>query len=174
MFMSCLCHKFITFFIFLIISCAAMFFSAHIIATHQAWYLSLKLPYFSPPSFVFSIVWPILYLCMAIAATLLWHSKKNKYRAGALTFWFCQLIFNIIFPLSFFSMQEIFLSILCLMIYWICLMFCIILAFKVKATAAWLLIPNILWISFALLLTYAIFQKNPHETNQKIHATTPL
>ncbi len=153
--------RFSTFFIFLVLSVIAMFIGSRFtMATVSTWYKSLDLPKITPPNIVFPIVWTTLYILMAVAATYLWQSRRSLYRSKALMFWCLQLLLNIAWPIIFFGFQRIFTALIAILTLWACLLLCIIYSFKTKPVAGYLLLPYIVWLSYASLLNFLIFQNN--------------
>ncbi|MDX1678828.1 TspO/MBR family protein [Arsukibacterium sp.] len=122
-------------------------------------YRELQLPEFAPPAWLFGPVWTLLYTLMAVAAWLVWRNGKH-YRA-ALSLYFSQLVVNALWSWLFFGWQQgalAFVNILLLL----ALVIATALSFwRQQHLAGLLLIPYILWISFAAVLNYRIWQLNP-------------
>ncbi|MGL5615435.1 MAG: TspO/MBR family protein [Sarcina sp.] len=123
-------------------------------------YDSLKQPFFSPPAYVFGIVWPILYILMAIAAYRIYEVKKKKNTKGALGIYIIQLIFNFAWSIIFFNFKLYGLATIELFILLILIIVTIWKFFNVDKISAYLLIPYGLWSSFALVLSYFIWMLN--------------
>lgn len=124
-------------------------------------YENLVQPAFAPAPWVFPIVWTILYVLMGIASYKIYQSnvaKEDKKRA--LTFYAVQLVVNFIWPIVFFrfgNYQAAFFVLLVL----IALVILTILQFsKINKTAAWIMIPYLLWIVFAGILNFSIWMLN--------------
>ncbi|WP_461453125.1 TspO/MBR family protein [Mucilaginibacter sp.] len=125
------------------------------------WYLTLKKPSFNPPDFAFPIAWTILYILIAIAAYIVW-KKRNRaitYKATA-TIYFIQLLLNFSWSIIFFGMHQIFGGLAIITFLWISIIFNIGWFGKFSKTAAWLLVPYLLWVSFAWLLNLNIYLLN--------------
>lgn len=122
------------------------------------WYQTLEKPFLSPPNWIFGPVWISLYILMGISLFLVW-KKKNKI---ALILFFIQLILNSIWSVIFFGFQRIDIAFAEIIILWIFILLTIVFFFKISKLAAWLLIPYILWVSFAGYLNFSIWQAN-HE-----------
>lgn len=119
------------------------------------WYISLRKPIFNPPSWIFGPVWTILYLMMGIAFGLLWKVKNRR-----LIFIFViQLIFNLLWSTIFFHYQSVGWALLDICALWLSL---IVLMFVVRnrRSVLFLLVPYFLWITFALMLNFSIYQMN--------------
>lgn len=122
-------------------------------------YKSLNQPNLAPPSFVFPVVWTILYILMGISAYLIYQSdsvNKNK----ALAIYGVQLIFNFIWPLIFFNGGMYLFSFIWLIALWILVLWMIILFYKIKPAAAYLQISYLLWLTFAAYLNFSIYLLN--------------
>jgi len=125
-----------------------------------SWYASLNKPSFNPPNWVFAPVWTLLYVLMGIALFLVWN-KKNKgkgmpvARKGIVIF-AIQLFLNALWSLAFFGMHSPKAGLVVIALLWIAIIANIILFRKVSRTAALLLVPYILWVSFAAALNLAI------------------
>lgn len=134
------------------------FFTSSSVST---WYLTLNKPWFNPPSWVFAPVWTALFLLMGIALYLVWKGGiKTKDSKTALTFFAIQLILNIFWSVLFFGLRSPFYAFLEIMILWLAILLTILTFHKISRTAAYLLIPYILWVSFAALLNFSIFILN--------------
>jgi tryptophan-rich sensory protein len=124
-------------------------------------YMEFNKPSFSPPSWVFPVVWTILFLLMAIAAYRIWlRGKQGENVTKALTLYAIQLILNFLWTIIFFRFQLYGLAFLELLLL---LVFIVMTAFefnKFDKLAAYLMIPYILWVSFAGVLNYAIWMLN--------------
>lgn len=125
------------------------------------WYLTLNKPSFNPPNWVFGPVWTILYILMGIAAGLVW--AKGFYHIWVKTalynFGF-QLIFNVLWSVVFFGFKNPFWALLVILF----LLALILLTIKwfnvVSRTAAYLMIPYFIWVCFATVLNYKIWEMN--------------
>lgn len=126
------------------------------------WYANLNKPFFSPPNWLFGPVWTILYLLMGVAFFLIWKrgwkSKKNR---QARNLFLIQLGLNFIWTPIFFGIKSPLIALVIIML----LLFFIILTIKkflpISKTAGILLIPYLIWVTFATLLNAAILVLNP-------------
>jgi tryptophan-rich sensory protein len=128
----------------------------------DTWYALLEKPAFSPPGWLFGPVWTLLFILMGISLWMVWKEgiEKRDVRI-ALGVFAVQFIFNIAWSFLFFGMQSPFLGLVDILILWILILATIVCFFQVQKTAAFLLIPYILWVSFASFLNYTIFILNP-------------
>jgi len=126
-----------------------------------SWYTTLNKPSFNPPNWVFGPVWTLLYILMGIAAGLVW--AKGFYHIWvktALYYFGFQLLFNALWSIVFFGLQQPFWALIVIVILLI-LILATIKWFKiVSAPAAYLLIPYLLWVSFATILNFNIWILN--------------
>lgn len=122
-----------------------------------AWYAGLNKPFFSPPNWVFGPVWTILYLLMGIALYLIWNrGLKNKTTQKAVKIFLIQLVLNFVWSLVFFGFHSPLVAFLTIIALWITIFRTIYLFNKLSSLAALLLLPYILWVSFALILNLFI------------------
>ncbi len=124
------------------------------------WYATLAKPEFSPPNWVFAPVWITLYTLMGISLYLVWN-KRKKDTTPALLVFFAQLVLNTIWSIVFFGLQSPFYAFIIIIFLWVLIAGSIYFFYRISKTAAYLLIPYILWVSFAALLNYYIFALNP-------------
>lgn len=122
------------------------------------WYLNLNKPWFNPPNYLFGPVWISLYFLMGISLYLIWISKKDI--KNALRLFFIQLILNALWSILFFGLRLIFVAFLELLLLGIFILIIIIKFYKIDKRSSYLLIPYILWVSFALVLNFSIFVLN--------------
>ena len=152
-------NKFISFFLFFIITYSASFIGGMAtINFKEPWYSELIKSNFNPPDWVFAPVWTTLYLMMTLAIWLYWHS--NKRNINTVYIYFIQILFNTTWSIIFFVFHNIFLAFINLLIL-ICLIIILILKFKsVNNLSAYLMIPYLLWSSYALFLNLSILILN--------------
>jgi tryptophan-rich sensory protein len=125
------------------------------------WYASLQKPFFNPPSWVFAPVWLSLYLLMGIAAYLVWSNGKKKEARGALGLFAFQLALNVLWSFAFFGLHSTFSGLLVIVALWLCIAATMVAFWRISKASGWLLVPYILWVSFATLLNLSVFLLNP-------------
>jgi tryptophan-rich sensory protein len=125
------------------------------------WYLNLEKPPFNPPNWVFAPVWTVLYIVMGISAGLVW--AKGFYHVWvktALYHFGFQLLLNALWSIVFFGLRNPFLALLVIL----ALLTLILLTIKwfkvVDRTAAYMLVPYLIWVAFAAALNYKIWVLN--------------
>ncbi|MEM3399513.1 MAG: TspO/MBR family protein [Candidatus Micrarchaeia archaeon] len=126
------------------------------------WYATLKKPFFTPPNWVFTPVWISLFTLMGISLyiILIKGIENQEVRLAVLVFGI-QLTLNAIWSFLFFGLKSLFLSFLGISALWLAIIITIALFYKLSKSAALLLIPYLLWVSFAALLNFAVFLLNP-------------
>ena len=152
-------NKFLTFISFLLVTFGASAIgSLATINYKEPWYSLLNKPTFNPPDWVFGPVWTTLYLMMTLAIWLFWHSNnRNK---NTVYVYLIHLVFNTTWSVVFFVFHNMVLALLVLIIL-IALIINLILRFKrVKMLSAYLMIPYLLWCSFALFLNINLIMIN--------------
>jgi benzodiazapine receptor len=132
----------------------------------QDWYNPILVkPSFAPPGSVIGIIWTILYFLMGVSLYLLWtdyeEKKDNRYKTVFMLF-AVQLIMNAAWSFLFFEIQSPFSGLIGIVILWILIMATIIKVNEVNRNAALLLLPYILWVTFAGFLNFTIWQLNPY------------
>ena len=118
------------------------------------WYATLNKPSFNPPNYLFGPVWTLLFTLMAISAYLVW--RKQKKITAELKIYGVQLGLNFLWSYLFFGLQRPGLALFEILLLWIFIALTITKFYKVDKLAAYLLIPYILWVSFAAFLNYSI------------------
>ena len=127
-----------------------------------SWYATLVKPTFNPPNWVFAPVWISLYFLMGISAFLVWRKGIENPRVNlALRLFIIQLILNSLWSVLFFGFRSPLLGLVEIIILWIFILLTILYFFKVSKIAGILLLPYILWVSFAAVLNFSIWRLNP-------------
>lgn len=127
---------------------------------NMEWYHSLIKPLGTPPDIVFSIVWPILYLMMGMALFFAYKSAEGKQKYLLSGIFALQLILNLSWSPLFFGAQNPQGAMFVLVCLWLAVAMLTQMFFKVSKTAGWLMVPYLLWITFAGYLNYGIIQLN--------------
>ncbi len=121
----------------------------------------LNQPPLSPPGILFPIVWTILYALMGIASYLVYSSGKEKEEINnALLIYFLQLAVNFFWSIFFFNLEWYTFAFFWLVLLWVLIFYTIRLFYPISNTAAYLLIPYLLWVTFAGYLNLGIAALN--------------
>ncbi len=124
------------------------------------WFETLHHPSFRPPNWLFGPVWTILYILMGISLYLIWKQEATPIRKNALLIFALQLSLNFIWSFLFFYFHAIGFALIEIVALWVCISIMILQFNKVKPVAAYLNIPYIVWVTFALILNAAYFELN--------------
>jgi translocator protein len=132
--------------------------SAVTVPSIQTWYPTLHKPFFTPPNYIFAPVWTLLYILMAVALALIWSSKKRK--KPAMQCFFTQLGMNFLWSAVFFGLHSPFAAFTVIFFLWAAIFITYRLFLPISRNAAYLLIPYLLWVTFAGVLNLAIVVLN--------------
>jgi translocator protein len=127
----------------------------------DTWYEVLVKPALNPPSWVFGPVWIALYTLMGVAAFLIW--RRGFSEAGvkkALIVFVAHLVLNALWSIVFFGLQSPGWALVNIILLWLAIIWTMKLFYKVSKPAAYLLVPYITWVSFAMYLNYSIWILN--------------
>lgn len=125
------------------------------------WYLYLRKPFFNPPNWIFGPVWTLLYFLMGIAVYFVW--RKGFYNKGvraAIGIFLIQLGLNILWSIVFFGGRSIIGGMVVIVFLWLMILRTMQAFFPLSRQAYYLLIPYIIWVSFALVLNLAFLVLN--------------
>lgn len=122
-------------------------------------YQTVNLPKCSPPGYLFPIVWTFLYILIGLASYLI-HRSNSKNKETALIIYYFQLLINFAWPIAFFNYQSFLLALAILITLCILVAILIKLFYQICPLAAFLLLPYMGWILFALYLNFWIFVNN--------------
>lgn len=137
------------------------FLSSMLIKNSTFIYQNLVKPSFAPPSWIFAPVWTVLYILMGIAAYRVWTSNVSQEKKdNALLFYIIQLSLNFLWPIVFFRFDMIFVSFIIIVLLLITIVITTIKFYKIDKVAGYLMIPYILWVSFATILDLSIWLLN--------------
>lgn len=130
-----------------------------LLSKNMAKYSSLNKPFLSPPSFVFPVVWIILYILMGISSYIIYTSNHTG-KSNALKIYVLQLFFNFCWSIIFFRFSLYFLAFLWLIVFIILIIKMLKQFYVISPLAAYLQIPYLVWCLFAAYLNFTIFIKN--------------
>ena len=124
------------------------------------WYDTLNKPFLNPPSDIFTPVWTILYIMMALSLIFYLKGGNIKEKKTGLFLFIIQLLLNFAWSGVFFGMQNIFLALIVIILMWLFILFTVIAFFKHSKLAAIMLIPYLVWVSFAFYLNLSFWILN--------------
>lgn len=148
------------------------------------WYASLQKPDFVPPNWLFAPAWITLFLLMGISLYLVWvkkwvseiptdHSARKPWNPiseklwlgswreeNAIAIFILQLVLNILWSAIFFGLKLPGLAFFEILMLWFAILYTIINFYRISKMAAFLLVPYILWVTFAAFLNFSIWQLN--------------
>lgn len=127
----------------------------------KSFYSQLAQPAWAPPPSLFGPVWTVLYALMAIAAWLVWRSGGFRTNRIALSFFFGQLALNALWSWLFFAWHLGALAFAEIVLLWAFIVTTLVSFWRVRPLAGALLIPYLVWVSFASALNYSLWQLNP-------------
>lgn len=124
-------------------------------------FASLEKPPLSPPAWLFPVVWTALYILMGIASYLVVTSDAPAEQIRrALIVYGVQLIFNFFWTIWFFNLGLYYFAFAWLIALWALILACVILLYDIRKSAAYLMIPYLLWVTFAGYLNLGIAMLN--------------
>ncbi|HEU5299770.1 MAG TPA: TspO/MBR family protein [bacterium] len=126
----------------------------------DVWYAALRKPSWNPPNWVFAPVWTALYLTMAVAAWMVWRRAGVGAARTALILFAVQLILNVAWSALFFALRSPALGVAGIVALWAALVATIVSFGRISAGAAWLMIPYLVWVTFAGALNVAVWRLN--------------
>ena len=152
-------NKFLSFILFFIITYSASFIGGFAtVSFKEPWYSQLVKSNYNPPDWVFAPIWTTLYLMMTLAIWFYWHSKNRD--INTIYVYFIHIVFNTTWSIVFFGLHQILLSLMVLLVL-IFLIIVLILRYKrVNLVSYYLMIPYLLWTTYALFLNFNLLILN--------------
>jgi benzodiazapine receptor len=145
----------------LVVSFAASAVGAVASIQAKSFYSQLVQPSWAPPPGIFGPMWTVLYTLMGIAAWLVWRSGGFGPNRQALTLFLLQLAFNALWSWLFFTWNLGALALADIALLWILIVATLVSFWRVRPLAGALLLPYLLWVSFASVLNFSLWQLNP-------------
>jgi len=121
------------------------------------WYAGLNKPSINPPSWVFGPVWTGLFFLMGISLYLVW---LKRITAKIVIIFAVQLVLNVLWSIIFFTWHQPGIAFFELLALWFAILYTIVNFYRVSKSAAYLLLPYLLWVTFAGLLNYLLWTLN--------------
>jgi tryptophan-rich sensory protein len=123
-------------------------------------YQQLAQPAWAPPAGVFGPVWTVLYGLMAVASWLVWRERATGTKR-ALALYIVQLLLNALWSWLFFAWHEGRWAFIDVVVLWVFVLLTLVTFWRIRRLAGLLLVPYLLWVSFAAVLAFTIWQRNP-------------
>ncbi|MCV9930609.1 tryptophan-rich sensory protein [Flavobacterium sp. LS1R49] len=147
-----------------VVTCLAIGYFSGIVtrSSVDTWYPTLIKPSFNPPNWVFAPAWSLLYLLMGVAAGLVWDRIEYEKDAvkKALVFFAIQLALNALWSYLFFGLMNPLLALLEVFVLWLMIYETLLKFIKINKIAGYLLVPYLLWVSYATILNASIWWLN--------------
>jgi translocator protein len=124
-------------------------------------YQQLERPAWAPPGWLFGPAWTVVYAMMAVAAWLVWRSAGWRSAPAALTLFLGQLALNALWSWLFFGWRQGGWAFAEILLLWAGIAATLIAFLRMRPLAGALLVPYLSWVSFAAVLNYSIWQRNP-------------
>jgi translocator protein len=127
----------------------------------RTWYTTINKPVFNPPSWLFGPVWTTLFFLMAISAFIVWENSTDKKESTkSISIYNIQLGLNLLWSILFFGFKSPTAAFIEILFLWVVILYTIIKFNKISKISAILLIPYLLWVSFAAFLNLTIVLLN--------------
>ncbi|WP_324757862.1 TspO/MBR family protein [Haloarcula sp. GH36] len=121
----------------------------------SAWFQSIAKPALYPPSWVFGVVWPLLFTLLGVALYLVWRDARATHRgAVAIRLFVAQMAVNVAWSPTFFTAQDLTVALAVVGGLWLVLVPTLWAFWRIDRRAGGLLVPYLLWVSFAVVLNY--------------------
>ena len=125
------------------------------------WFAELVKPEAQPPGWVFGVVWPILYFMTGLAFAMVLHARGARFRGLAVALFLGQLVLNLAWSPVFFGRHQVTTALFLIVGIWVMAIATTFAFGRVRAAAAWLMVPYLVWLSFAAILNFQIDRLNP-------------
>ena len=126
----------------------------------DGWYTTIRKPSWNPPAYVFGPVWTTLFVMMAVAAWLIWKTNGFKAARTPLTLFAAQLGLNVAWSWVFFHLHQPGWAFAEILVLWIAIAATTFAFFRNSTLAGCLMVPYLVWVSFASVLNFTIWQLN--------------
>jgi translocator protein len=126
------------------------------------WFDALSRPAIIPPGWVFGLVWTILYILLGVALAMILHARGARDRPLALGLFALQLILNLAWSPLFFAAHQVTLALILIMVLLVVAIGTTFVFARVRKVAAWLLVPYLVWLSFASIINFQVDRMNPN------------
>ncbi|MCC5887708.1 MAG: tryptophan-rich sensory protein [Gammaproteobacteria bacterium] len=122
------------------------------------WYRSLDKPRWTPPNWMFPLVWTLLYASIAFAAARVAPLPESQYALG---FWAAQIAFNTLWTPVFFGLRRMRAALVVMLLLWLTVAATLVAMWPLDRLAALLFVPYLAWVSVAGMLNLSLVRRNP-------------
>lgn len=140
--------------------------------SENTWYMALQKPALTPPGIVFPIAWTTLYILMGLAIAMILHARGASGRGLALGLFAVQFGLNLAWTPLFFGMHQVGAALVAIVAMLALGIATTVLFGRIRSLAAWLMVPYLVWISFASILNFKIDKLNPDAESLYVPAAT--
>lgn len=131
------------------------------VGSENGWYMALAKPALNPPGWVFPVVWTTLYVMIGVALAMILNARGARQRPLAVGLFAAQFVLNLLWTPTFFGAHKIGAAVIVIVAMLILSIAATIVFARIRPAAAWLMVPYMVWISFAGVLAFSIGQLNP-------------
>lgn len=117
-------------------------------------------PFFMPPDWLFPVAWTVLYILMGIAAYIIETTDTYTSKSRAMILYYLQLFFNFCWSFIFFGLNAYLFAFMWIIILWVLIIATTLEFFRISKVAGYLMIPYIIWVTFAAVLNFSIYLLN--------------
>ena len=129
--------------------------------SENGWYVALAKPALNPPDLVFPVVWSTLYVLMGVALAMILHARGARGRGTAVALFAVAFALNLAWTPIFFGLHKVGLALAVIAAMLLSGVAATVAFARIRPLAGWLLVPYLVWISFAGVITWRILQLNP-------------
>lgn len=141
--------------------CAGIIGSVFTTPAIPTWYAALEKPAFTPPNWLFAPAWGTLFFLMGVAAFLVWRKGSGEPQVRtALILFLVQLVLNVGWSVAFFGYECPLCGMVVILVLWVAILVTMLKFFRISVAAGALMVPYILWVSFATALNVAVYVLN--------------
>lgn len=125
------------------------------------WFDALVKPAIMPPGWVFPIAWSTLYIMLGLAIAMILHARGARLRGLAITFFVLQFLVNLTWSPLFFAAHQVTTAFYVILVMLVLAIITTFLFGRIRKAGAWMMVPYLIWLSFASILNYQIDILNP-------------
>ena len=138
----------------------------------NAWYVSLAKPALTPPGWVFPVAWSTLYVLLGLSVAMIADARGARARGMAIGLFALQFVGNLAWTPLFFGAHKVLAALALIVAILVLTIITTLLFARIRRVAAWLLVPYMVWLSFAGALTWGIHRLNPDAESLAPSAST--